>query len=58
MMRPKEAVAQGIADDASDDDIIARMAEHPTLLQRPIAIDGDRAILARPADELRGFLGV
>jgi len=45
----------GILDDAgeqavSDDELIALMSEHPTLLQRPIVERGDRALLARPIE--------
>lgn len=40
----------------SDDDVIARMAEHPTLLQRPIAIVGDRAVVGRPAAKVLDVL--
>lgn len=34
----------------SDDELIALMAEHPQLMQRPIVVCGDRAVLARPAE--------
>jgi arsenate reductase len=37
---------------ASDDAIIAAMVEHPRLLQRPIAVRGDRALLARPVQRV------
>jgi arsenate reductase len=33
-----------------DDEIIALMAEHPQLLQRPIVERGERAVLARPVE--------
>lgn len=56
LLRAREAKSLEIGDDASDDELIAAMAKHPTLVQRPIAIDGDRAILARPADLLRDFI--
>lgn len=32
------------------------LAEHPELLQRPIAEKGDRAVLARPAERIREIL--
>lgn len=34
----------------SDDELIALMAAHPALLQRPIVERGDRAVLARPIE--------
>ena len=37
---------------ASDDEIIAAMVAHPKLLQRPIAVRGDRALLARPVQRV------
>jgi arsenate reductase len=43
-------------DDVSDDDLIAAMAEHPRLMQRPIAVRGDRALLARPVERVLELL--
>jgi arsenate reductase (glutaredoxin) len=41
----------GLADrEVDDDQLIALMAEHPALLQRPIVERGDRAVLARPPE--------
>ncbi|HUR84404.1 MAG TPA: ArsC/Spx/MgsR family protein [Solirubrobacteraceae bacterium] len=33
-----------------DDELIALMAQNPKLLQRPIVVRGDRALLARPVE--------
>lgn len=41
----------------SDDELIAALAEHPRLLQRPIAVRGDRALLARPVERVFELLG-
>jgi len=41
---------------ATDDELIALMAEHPDLLQRPIAVRGERAVLARPAERVLELL--
>ncbi len=42
--------------DVGDDELIARMAEHPQLLQRPIVERGDRAVLARPVERVLELL--
>ena len=36
--------------------LVTLMAEHPTLLQRPIAIAGDRAVVGRPVENLLELL--
>lgn len=40
----------------SDEELIKLMAKHPDLLQRPIVEKGSRAILARPAENIRSLL--
>jgi len=56
MLRPKESAAAGISAADSEDTLIGAMAGQPTLLQRPIALAGARALLARPADVLKDWL--
>lgn len=43
-------------DDAVDAWVDA-MANHPRLIQRPVVIDGDRAVLGRPPEAVRELLG-
>jgi arsenate reductase (glutaredoxin) len=42
--------------DLSDDELIAVMARHPELVQRPIVVRGDRAVLARPVERVLQLL--
>ena len=51
MMRTGEAVYRelGLAD-ADRDALFRAMVEHPILIERPIVIRGDRAIIARPPE--------
>src|SRR4051812_12671608 len=53
LFRTRESVYQelGLGErEVSDDEAIALMAEHPQLLQRPVVVRGDRAVLARPIE--------
>jgi arsenate reductase len=40
----------------SDERLIAAMAAHPELVQRPIVVRGDRAVLARPVERVLELL--
>jgi arsenate reductase (glutaredoxin) len=39
-----------------DEEAIGLMAEHPQLLQRPVVVRGDRAVLARPIERVLELL--
>jgi arsenate reductase len=51
MMRTGESIYRelGLAD-ASSDELLEAMATHPILVERPIVIVGDRAVIARPPE--------
>ena len=40
----------------SDIAIVRALAKHPILIERPIVIDGDKAIIGRDLDKLIGFI--
>lgn len=40
----------------TEDDYLNLLAENPSLIQRPIVIRGDKAIIARPTELLEDFL--
>ncbi|MBP6997551.1 MAG: arsenate reductase [Phycicoccus sp.] len=44
------------ADVATPEQIVTVLAEHPRLLQRPVLVKGDRAIIGRPKDRVAAFL--
>ncbi|HJQ26513.1 MAG TPA: arsenate reductase (glutaredoxin) [Blastocatellia bacterium] len=42
--------------EVSDDELIRLMVKHPDLMQRPIVVRGDKAVLARPVENLDQLL--
>jgi arsenate reductase len=42
--------------DLSDDELISAMVENPDLIQRPIVVRGDRAVLGRPPETIEQLL--
>ena len=54
VLRAKDPAVQelSLTGDEPDARLIAAMARHPTLLQRPIGVAGDRAVVGRPPERL------
>jgi len=42
--------------EVGDDEAIALMAAHPELMQRPVVVRGERAVLARPVERVLELL--
>ena len=57
LVRKKEAAAAGI-DPAklSEDQLIAAMAQHPIIVERPIVVSGGKAALGRPPDSVLAII--
>ncbi|MEH6585597.1 MAG: arsenate reductase (glutaredoxin) [Halioglobus sp.] len=44
--------SQGLAKNSSEDELVAAMASHPKLIERPIVVHGNRAVLGRPPENV------
>ncbi len=51
-----EYKASGLGKDSSDKEILAAMAKHPKLIERPIVVRGNRAVLGRPPENVLELL--
>ncbi len=40
----------------TDKEVVKAMANHPNLIERPIVINGDKAVVARPAEKIKDIL--
>ncbi len=57
IVREKEPVYAELGlDSAGRDELLDAMTEHPILIQRPIVIKGDRAVVARPPERVLKLL--
>jgi len=58
LVRQKETI--WIADyknkQLTDDEIIDAMIAHPNLIERPIVVNGNKAVIARPAENIKKIL--
>lgn len=57
LMRTREPLYEELAlSDASDDQLVDAMSRHPELIERPVVIRADRAVVARPPELLLSLL--
>jgi len=47
----------GLNKDSSDAQVLAAMAEYPKLIERPIVVMGDKAVLGRPPENVLALIG-
>ncbi len=59
LVRDKEAdyATAGLSKDSSDKDVIAALAAYPKLIERPIVVCGDKAVLGRPPENVLQLIG-
>ena len=59
ILRKDEPVAKELGigkKDFSDEELVALMAKHPDLIQRPIIVRGNQAVLGRPPENVEKLL--
>lgn len=55
ILRADEPMARG-TESATDEELLRIMADNPDLIQRPIVVRGDKAVLARPPENVKKLL--
>ena len=57
LVRKKEAIYKELGlKDASEDELLEAMVQNPKLIERPIVINGDKAVVARPLENIEKVL--
>lgn len=58
LVRTKEAIWKEQFSNASltDDEIIAAMVQYPKLIERPIVVVGDKAVIGRPTEKINEII--
>ncbi|MBT9382593.1 arsenate reductase (glutaredoxin) [Pseudooceanicola sp. CBS1P-1] len=58
MVRMKEPLFRdlGLGRDSDDETLLKALAENPRLIERPVAIRGERAVIGRPPEAIESLL--
>ena len=56
VLRSRDAKKAGLTGEETPDQLINLMVENPRLVQRPIGIVGEKAVIGRPPELLLGLL--
>ena len=56
ILRSRDAKKEGLTGDEGEDALVAAMVKNPNLVQRPIFVLGDRAVMGRPVDNVHQLL--
>ena len=56
IVRKKEAGAEAVAALSSTDDVVALLKSNPKVLERPVLVAGDRAMIGRPPEDVLKLL--
>ncbi|RUM65898.1 MAG: arsenate reductase (glutaredoxin) [Sulfurospirillum sp.] len=58
LMRAKEEIYKelGLKDETDEEKLIEAMVKHPRLIERPIVIKGDKAVVGRPIENIEKLL--
>lgn len=54
--REQAYLTSGLGPGSSEDEIVAALAARPALMQRPVVVRGDRAVIARPIEKVLDIL--